>query len=229
VPGGGPSLDHSHWISTRSNFFLPVKVLSRVFRRKFIDGLRRAFRRSELVFHGPCLPLAQEKAFKAFLQSLKRQDWIVYAKPPFGGPEHVLHYLARYTHRVAISNHRILSVDDKEVRFRWKDYVHHNKRRVMTLSNDEFLRRFLQHVLPKGFPRIRYFGWLANRKRCSFLALCRKLLACRPPEPAAVAAATEPAVCRCPRCNGPMRIVENLTATQILRQAVQRICTVDSS
>ena len=227
VPGGGPSLDHTRWISTRSNFFLPVKVLSRVFRRKFIDGLRRAFRRNEMVFHGLCLPLAREKAFETFLQALKRKDWVVYAKPPFGGPEHVLHYLARYTHRVAISNHRILSVDDKEVRFRWKDYAHHNKRRIMTLTNDEFLRRFLQHVLPKGFPRIRYFGGLANRKRSPFLALCRKLLACLPPEPAAVTG--EPAVCRCPRCSGPMRIVEHLTATQILRQGVQRICTVDSS
>ena len=228
VPGGGPSLDHTHWISTRSNFFLPVKVLSRVFRRKFIDGLRRAFRRNEMVFHGPCLPLAREKAFETFLQALKRKDWVVYAKPPFGGPEHVLHYLARYTHRVAISNHRILSVDDKEVRFRWKDYAHHNKRRIMTLTNDEFLRRFLQHVLPKGFPRIRYFGGLANRKRSPFLALCRKLLACLPTEPAATLG-SEPAGCRCPRCNGPMRIIEHLTARQILRPGVQRICTVDSS
>jgi Putative transposase len=206
-----------------------VKVLSRVFRGKFIDGLRRAFRRNELVFCGVCRPFAQQKAFADFIRTLYRQDWVVYAKPPFGGPEHVLQYLARYTHRVAISNHRLLSVDNNEVRFRWKDYAHHNKRRTMTLSSEEFLRRFVQHVLPKGFPRIRYFGWLANRKRSSMLALCRKLLACVPQPAPAVAVASEDAVCRCPRCNGPMRIVERLTATQILRQEVHRICTVDSS
>jgi hypothetical protein len=144
-----------------------VRVLSRVFRGKFIAGLRQAFQRNKLVFHGVCLPLAQQKAFAAFVRSLFRQDWVVYAKPPFGGPEHVLQYLARYTHRVAISNHRLLSVDDHQVRFRWKDYAHHNKRRTMTVSNEEFLRRFLQHILPRGFPRIRYFGSpIASVERC---------------------------------------------------------------
>ena len=133
----------------------------------------------------------QEKAFAAFLRTLFREDWVVYAKRPFGGPEHVLHYLARYTHRVAISNHRLVNVTDTHVSFRWKDYAHHSKRRVMTLSHEEFLRRFLQHVLPRGFPRIRYFGLLANRRRGALLPLCRTLLLARP-EPVSVN------VCRVP-------------------------------
>jgi hypothetical protein len=123
-------------------------------------------------------PLANEKAFAAFLRTLFREEWVVYAKPPFGGPEHVLQYLARYTHRVAISNHRLLSVDGDHVTFRWKDYAHHNKSRAMTLTLEEFLRRFLQHVLPRGVPRIRYFGWLANRRRkssCRFAGHCLRL------------------------------------------------------
>ena len=140
----------------------------------------------------------------------------------------VLQYLARYTHRVAISNHRLLSVDDKEVRFRWKDYAHQNKRRVMTLPNEEFLRRFLQHVLPRGFPRIRYFGWLANRKRGPMLELCRELLRCLPlPQPAA--RADTPAVCRCPQCNGPMQIIERLNAVQLLRLRFSLVRGLDSS
>jgi len=228
VPGGGLSPDHTHWIASRSRFFLPVKVLSRVFRGKFIAGLRQAFQRNKLVFHGVCLPLAQKKAFAAFVRTLFRQDWVVYAKPPFGGPEHVLQYLARYTHRVAISNHRLLSVDHNQVCFRWKDYAHHNKRRTMTLSNEEFLRRFLQHILPRGFPRIRYFGWLANRRRGRLLPICRKLLACEPPAmPATVL--SEDAAWRCPCCHGPMRIVERLTALQIRREESNRARAVDSS
>ncbi len=228
VPGGGLSPDHARWISSRSHFFLPVKVLSRVFRGKFVAGLRRAFRRKELSFHGPCAPLAQQKAFSAFLRTLFRQDWIVYAKRPFGGPEHVLQYLARYTHRVAISNHRLLSVDDHEVRFQWKDYAHHNKRRTMTLSNEEFLRRFLQHVLPKGFLRIRYFGWLANRRRGALLSLCRSLLARLPAKSPAVVTSESP-LWRCPVCQGSMRVVERLTATQILDEENRRVCILDSS
>src|SRR6202050_4771385 len=122
------------------------------------------------------MTLAEAKTFHSFLRPLFRKDWVVYAKRPFGGPEHVLHYLARYTHRVAISNHRIVDVTDTHVTFRWKDYAHHNRRRVMSLTHEEFLRRFLQHVLPKGFPRIRYFGFLANRRRGQLLALCQTLL-----------------------------------------------------
>ena len=181
VPGGGLAPDHTCWISAPSNFFLPVKVLSRVFRGKFVAGLRRLFARHQLRFFGECMPLHEEKHFALFLRTLYRQDWVVYAKPPFGGPEHVLHYLARYTHRVAISNHRLLSVSPSEVRFRWKDYAHQSKQRTMLLASEEFLRRFVQHVLPRGFPRIRYFGFLANRRRARMLPLCRDLLHQAPP------------------------------------------------
>jgi len=169
VPGGGLSFDHTRWLSSSSSFFLPVKVLSRVFRGKFVAGLRHAFRNHQLVFYGECRPLAVEKNFVAFLRTLFQQDWVVYAKPPFGGPEHVLHYLARYTHRVAISNHRLLSISDSAVSFRWKDYAHGSKLRTMTLSPQEFLRRFLQHVLPRAFPRIRYFGYSGRWMRLSRL------------------------------------------------------------
>jgi hypothetical protein len=221
VPGGGLSPDHLRWIRSRNHFFLPVNVLSKVFRGKFVAGLRRAFRQNRLHFFGFCRPLAHEKAFSAFLRTLFRQDWVVYAKKPFGGPEHVLHYLARYTHRVAISNHRLVEVTDTHVAFRWKDYAHHSKRRTMTLSHQQFLWRFLQHVLPRGFPRIRYFGWFANRRRGALLPLCRALLAVEPlPVPAKPAAT--PIRWLCPCCQGPMRVIERLTAQQ-LREAVQHL------
>jgi hypothetical protein len=201
-----------------------------LFRGKFVAGLRRAFRQHALAFRGECQTLAHEKAFAAFLRTLFRQDWVVYAKAPFGGPEHVLQYLARYTHRVAISNHRLLTVDDRGVTFRWKDYAHHSKSRTMTLTAEEFLRRFLQHVLPKGFPRIRYFGWMANRRRRDLLSLCRTLLsAALPAGPSSTASAPETAVWQCPRCQGPMHVVERLTARQILREEQRRVCFLDSS
>ncbi len=228
VPGGGISPDHQRWIRSPSHFFLPVRVLSRVFRGKFIAGLRQMFNRNQLAFHGACQPLADEAAFTAFLRTLFRQEWVVYAKAPFGGPEHVLQYLARYTHRVAISNHRLLSIDDRQVTFRWKDYAHHSKHRAMTLPLEEFLRRFLQHVLPKGFPRIRYFGWLANRRRRELLPLCRTLLAAVPP-PSATSSAVENAAWRCPGCGGIMLVVERLTAAQILRVRQRQVCPIDSS
>ena len=158
IPAGGLSLDHQRWVHPRYAFFLPVKVLSRVFRGKFTAGLKRAFRKGQLVFPGSLQPLANERAFRSFLRPLFRQDWVVYAKPPFGGPQHVLHYLARYTHRVAISNHRIVDFTDGQVTFRWKDYAHGSKQKLMTVTADEFLRRFLLHVLPHGFVRIRFFG-----------------------------------------------------------------------
>ncbi len=227
VPGGGLSLDHSHWISSRSNFFLPVKVLSRVFRGKFRAGLRRAFHNKQLAFFGECVPLAEERNFSRFLRTLFQQDWVVYSKPPFGGPDHVLQYLARYTHRVAISNHRIVSVTDSEVRFRWRDYANHNKKHTMTLTGAEFLRRFLQHVLPKGFPRIRYFGWLANRKRGPLLHRCRVLLA-HTPEPAN-ATSSQPAIQQCPKCNGPMRITERLSVEDIEKPERRPLLIVDTS
>jgi hypothetical protein len=166
-------------VHPRYPFFLPVKVLSRVFRGKFVAGLKRAFREGRLVFPGSLKKLGDQKAFHAFLRPLFRQDWIVYAKRPFGGPEHVLHYLARYTHRVAISNQRILAADQDAVTFQWKDYRHRHKHksRRMTVTADEFIRRFLIHTLPPGFPRIRHFGFLANRFRKEKLALCQRLLA----------------------------------------------------
>lgn len=142
IPAGGLSLDHQRWIRPRYAFFLPVKVLSRVFRGKFTAGLKRAFRKRQLTFPGSLQPLAQEPTFRSFLRSLFRQDWVVYAKPPFGGPQHVLHYLARYTHRVAISNHRIVNFADGQVTFRWKDYAHGSKQKLMTVTAEEFLAAF---------------------------------------------------------------------------------------
>jgi hypothetical protein len=228
VPGGGLSPDQQHWICAPHHFFLPVKVLSRVFRGKFVAGLRRAFRRRELVFFGACRSLAQDKAFSVFLRDLFRQDWVVYAKKPFGGPGHVLHYLARYTHRVAISNHRLVEVTDTQVRFRWKDYAHHHsKQRRMTLTLEEFLRRFLQHVLPKGFPRIRYFGFLSNRRRGAMLPFCRSLLSVSPPTP--TAPATTSILWLCPCCQGSMRVIERLAAHQLPWEQHRRGERLDSS
>jgi hypothetical protein len=227
VPGGGLSIDHSRWIRSPPHFFLPVRVLSRIFRGKFVAGLRQAFHGKQLAFHGDLQPLANEKVFAAFLRTLFREEWVVYSKAPFGGPEHVLQYLARYTHRVAISNHRLLSVDGDQVTFRWKDYAHHSRPRAMTLTLEEFLRRFLQHVLPKGLPRIRYFGWLANRRRHELLPLCRTLLAVAPPS--AVSNHSETTVWRCPACGSPMRVAERLTANQILREQSHRVPIFDSS
>jgi len=204
------------------------RVLSRVFRGKFVAGLRRAFRQEKLVFFGTCGSLAQPKAFYDFLRTLFRDDWVVYAKKPFGGPEHVLHYLARYTHRVAISNHRLVEIADTQVSFRRKDYAHHSKRRVMTLTHEEFLRRFLQHVLPRGFPRIRYFGWFANRRRGALLPLCRTLLALQP-TPVPIKPAVAPMLWLCPCCQGPMRLVERLTASQLRREESRPVKRLDSS
>jgi hypothetical protein len=171
--------------------------------------------------------LSRDREFDAFVRTLFREDWVVYAKRPFGGPEHVLHYLARYTHRVAISNHRLLNVTDHEVTFRWKDYKHHRKSRTMTLTHEEFLRRFLQHILPTGFPRIRYFGILANRCRRLLLPLCRKLLDFS----LATLTTSGPATSghSCPRCQAPMRVVERFTAGELLTEAHRLTITLDSS
>jgi hypothetical protein len=218
VPAGGLSADHSHWIKTRYAFFLPVKVLSRVFRGKFVAALKRAFCDDRLRFHEDLTPLAQPKTFSSWLRPLFRKDWVVYSKRPFGGPEHVLRYLGRYTHRVAISNHRLVSFADGTVTFRWRDSAHNNEQRLLPLSVDEFLRRFLLHLLPEGFVRIRNFGFLANRKRATNLPLCFQLLG---------AAATPPTeqdrsgtnnasdLWRCPNCGGPMMVVERFTAAEI--------------
>ena len=215
VPAGGLAPDGSRWIDSSRRFFLPVKALSKIFRDKFCDELRELFQQDRLQFHNSLQQLASPGSFSHLLWQLGRKDWVVYAKPPFGGPEHVLHYLARYTHRVAISNHRLLSVSDSEVSFRWKDYAHRSRPRIMTLSPEEFLRRFLQHVLPRSFPRIRYFGWLANRTRGHLLPLCRFLL--HQPKPAPEASSSNKlATWQCPRCQGPMYVIERLTAAQLL-------------
>lgn len=232
IPAGGLSADHRRWVHPRYPFFLPVKVLSRVFRGKFVAGLKRAFQQGELCLPGGLKPLAQDKTFRAFLRSLFRQDWVVYAKPPFGGPEHVLQYLARYTHRVAISNHRIVDFADGKVTFLWKDYAHGSKRRRMTLTAEEFLRRFLLHTLPRGFIRIRFFGFLANRRRAALLPLCQQLLDASPrsrsPTPPATSAGSPP-LWICPHCGGPMLVRERLTAQQILWESQRQTAFVDTS
>src|SRR2546427_281408 len=158
VPAGGLSLDLTHWVPASQRFFLPREVLREVFRGKFVDALQHAFRDGQLCFHGDLTLLAQPKTFAAWLRPLYRKDWIVYLKPPFGGPQFVLQYLGRYTHRVAISNYRLVSFADGKVTFRWRDSAHNNEQKLMTLSLDEFLRRFLLHLLPEGFVRIRNFG-----------------------------------------------------------------------
>ena len=217
VPAGGLSADHTRWVSSHHAFFLPVKVLSRVFRGKFVAALQRAFHDGRLSFHGDWKLLAQPKVFASWLRPLFRKDWMVYAKRPFGGPEYVLRYLGRYTHRVAISNHRVVSFADDKVTFRWRDSARNNEQKLLTLSLDEFLRRFLLHVLPKGFVRIRHFGSLANRRRATTLPLCLQLLgsAREPQAQQEVSAASASDLWFCPKCGGPMAAIERFTAAEI--------------
>lgn len=231
IPAGGLSPDGQQWIHPRYPFFLPVGVLSRVFRGKFIAGLRQRFRQRQLTFAGTLQPLENERAFRAFLRPLFRQNWVVYAKPPFGGPQNVLGYLARYTHRVAITNQRLLAFEHDQVTFLWKDYAHGNKKRKMTLSAHEFLRRFLLHVLPSGFVRIRSFGFLANHRKAKLLPLCQRLLRDHPqPQPTAVVPFSpgQPAVFRCPNCATPMIVVERLSPSAIWHLSL-RSGVLDSS
>jgi Putative transposase/Transposase zinc-binding domain len=176
VPGGGLSFDGQRWLACRPGFFLPVRPLSRLFRGKYLATLQQLYQQGRLVLAGRQAELAEPRRFARWIDELRTSEWIVYAKPPFGGPELVLKYLARYTHRVAISNQRLASVDDRKVAFHWKDYADANTAKVMTLDGIEFLRRFLQHVLPTGFVRIRHFGLLANRHREEKLNRCRSLL-----------------------------------------------------
>src|SRR5436190_4201095 len=217
VPAGGLSLDHTRWIRSRPRFFLPIQVLRRVFRGKFVAGLKAAFQHGQLHFSSDLARLAQPKIFAAWLRPLFRKDWIVYSKPPFGGPEYVLQYLGRYTHRVAISNHRLVSSEDGHVTFRWRDSAHNNEQKLLTLSLDEFLRRFLLHLLPKSFVRIRHFGFLANRRRATLLPFCFAALGSVPSQTQPEQSADSPSrdLRLCPNCGAPMAIVERLTAAQI--------------
>jgi len=215
VPMGGLAPDGVRWIHARPRFFLPIQVLRTVFRGMLVAGLREAHRDGRLDVPGTLAPLKSDAAFRTFVRSLYRQAWVVYAKPPFGSPSHVLHYLARYTHRVAISNHRLVDVTDDTVSFRWKDYRHGSHVRTLTLEAGEFLRRFLLHVLPRRFVRIRYFGFLASHCRTVQLPQCRRALAGATPPPPASPPPERPRSWPCPRCGAPMRVIERLTPRQI--------------
>jgi hypothetical protein len=215
VPGGGLSQDGTRWVACRPGFFLHVRVLSRLFRRLFLDGLIALHRAGELVFFGDLERLAQMDAFSTWLAPLSKSEWVVYAKPPFGGPKAVLAYLSRYTHRVAISNHRLISADAETVAFRWKDYriKSGDRQRIMRLATPEFIRRFLIHVLPDGFHRVRHYGLLASSARKTNIAKIRALLRVQRHEPNTASepgAEITPLALRepCPCCGGPMRIVE---------------------
>jgi hypothetical protein len=219
VPGGGLAPDGARWVACRPGFFLPVRVLSRLFRHRFLEELDQAHRAGRLQFFGELAALAEAREFATYLAPLRRCEWVVYAKRPFAGPAAVLAYLSRYTHRVAISNSRLVAIDERGVTFRWKDYrVKENGRgktrqKTMTLAATEFMRRFLLHVLPAGFHRIRHYGWLANGSRKNGLPLARRLLHAQPADqPAtpdrstALEHAPTPFVCR--HCGGPMAILE---------------------
>jgi hypothetical protein len=218
VAAGGLSPNHTRWIHARENYFLPKKVLRKVFRGKFVDALKQAFHNGQLNFYADLKLLADPKTFAAWLRPLFRENWVVYLKPPFGGPEYVLQYLGRYTHRVAISNHRLVSFADGQVTFRYRDSTDGNKQKLLPLSVNEFLTRFLLHILPQGFVRIRNFGFLANRRRSALLPLCFQLLGTSPQPPAEEhSSSTEDAaeLYRCAHCGGLMKVIERLTAAEI--------------
>jgi hypothetical protein len=222
VPGGGLAPDGSRWVSCRPGFFLPVRVLGRLFRGKFLALLRAAFDGGKLSFHGRLADLAEPAEFRRSLANTANKEWVVYAKPPFGGPEQVLKYLARYTHRVAISNRRLIGLEGDRVEFLWKDYADEGRQKTMKLKAVEFLRRFLLHVLPAGFVRIRHYGFLANRVCREKLDLCRTLLAAStttPPVAAGLACEPireierGPGAHVCPACGeGRMVIIETFPA-----------------
>jgi len=212
VPGGGLSPDHRRWIPCGHKFFLPVEVLGVVFRGKFLQALERAFKKHKLTLAGQLTPLQSPADFAALLRAAAQRRWVVYAKRPFAGPAQVLTYLSRYTHRIAIANSRLVSMAEGKVTFRWRDYAHGHQTRTMTLEADEFLRRFLLHVLPASFVRIRYFGLLANRHRTRLLNLCRSHLQTHAPPPLATAVVAH----RCQHCHrGHMRRVEILSPIQV--------------
>jgi hypothetical protein len=216
VPAGGLSADHERWIPTsHALFLLPIPVLRTVFRNKFLDGLRQLYRKDLLNCRGPAADFADPSWFKELADRLADKKWFVYAKPPFGGPAHVLRYLGRYTHRMAISNHRLLAFDGQQVSFRWRDYAHGSKQRVMSLDAVEFLRRFFLHVLPRGFVRIRHYGLLSNRFRKQPLPLARTLLAAQGRQPIPPPPLPDCQLWHCPRCGKAMRVVERFTAAQL--------------
>lgn len=225
VPGGGLSPDGTRWIACRPGFFLPVRVLSRLFRRLFLEGLSRLHKAGKLKFFGNLSELLDPNAFAAHLVPLRKTDWVVYAKPPFGGPKAVLAYLSRYTHRVAISNHRLVSADADTVAFRWKDYriKRGDRMKVMRLPTDEFIRRFLSHVLPAGFHRIRHAGFLANGIRRDRIERIRRLIgqASQPDQVASEERRNDPQEQDpsrlCPKCGGAMRVIEVFTRSQTPR------------
>ena len=237
VPGGGLSPDQTRWIPSRPQFLFPVRVLSRVFRGKFLTFLRSAFRQGKLQFHGELANLPLAAGFDKLIDQAHRCEWVVYTKRPFANPDRVVAYLARYTHRVAISNHRIVSIAGDQVQFRWKDYAHGNKQKTMTLNAVEFLRRFFLHVLPKGFVRIRSFGFLANRQRTKLLPICRNLLS-NPAAADLVPSLGKPSrvtddnldpMPKCPACgNGHLRIVEHLSPL-LTSSGLVSAASVDSS
>jgi len=223
VPGGGLSHDGARWVACRPGFFLPVRVLSRLFRRRFLEALETAHRSGQLQFFGEHAPLAEASAFAGWLAPLRKCEWVVYAKRPFAGPAAVLAYLSRYTHRVAISNSRLIALDERGVSFRWKDYRAKGRTRhkTMTLGADEFIRRFLLHVLPNGFHRIRHYGLLANAGRRDHLAKVRELLhvganAANADSPAEDAPTAQPTFV-CPDCGAAMVVVEILMRGQAIR------------
>jgi hypothetical protein len=216
VPGGGIAPDGQSWIACRPGFFLPIRVVSRMFRGLFLRYLQKAFDAGELKFFAAHRHLHEPAAFRRYLAPAWRADWVVYAKRPFAGPEQVLDYVGRYTHRVAISNNRLVSMDDGKVRFHWKDYRDDNRRKTMSLPAAEFIRRFLIHVLPDGFHRIRYFGFLSNGHRAQKLALCRELLGMTTADPAAdlpadyrdrFEALTGLSLRECPHCHTGIMVV----------------------
>jgi len=224
VPGGGLSPDGKRWIACRPNFFLPVRALSRLFRRLFLAGLDAAFQNGDLRFFGALAPLAEPCAFATEIFALRRADWVVYAKPPFGSPAQVLAYLARYTHRAAIANSRLVAIEEDEIAFAYKDYRRNGQRKVMRLKSQEFIRRFLLHVLPDGFHRIRHYGFLANGQRAHKIELCRALLKKAasslndtPNEVGATAPdlvqCHEREITACPDCGGAMRRIGHLPPT----------------
>ncbi len=216
---GGLSLDHTSWVHPRHRFFLPERALGLVFRGKIREALEDAFAQGKLRFHGQLQNLSDPKAFHSFVRQLFRHDWVVDCRPPFGGPEHVLRYLGRYTHRVAISNHRLVSFADGKVTFLWRDRAHGNRQLPMTLTANEFLRRFLLHMLPKRFVRIRNFGFLANRKRATLLPLCFRLLGSVVQATDNQDQAADDCVERqstCPACGGPMIMIMLLTPADVL-------------